>query len=95
MQLPESWRELSPEENTRFTHELRKEVSDDHVLAKLSVEAVARRRTDDFLFCGDAGEPRCFIVHLTWRKETLSDFPWTTEFESMEDFQANWKRHFD
>lgn len=95
MQLPETWRELSNEEQIHFTQELRNEVCETHALANVSVRAMARRKTDDFLFCGIDGEPRCFVVHLTWHKETVPDFPWTTEFGSFEDFQRNWKRHFD
>jgi len=95
MKLPETWRELSAEETSQFTRELREEVCETHVLANVNVEAIARRKTDDFLFRGKDGDARHFIVHLSWHKETSPDFPWTTEFSSREDFQENWRRHFD
>jgi len=95
MQLPETWRELSDEEKVRFTDKLRNEVCETHLLAKASVSAMARRKTDDFLFCGTSSEARCFVVHLTWHKETSPDFPWTAEFLSFEDFSSNWRRHYD
>jgi hypothetical protein len=94
--FPDRWIELSSADSRKFTAELHREVCRDHLLYKTALTAAARlHRRDDFLFTSSFLSERCYVVHLTWRKETLSDIPWTTEFASFDDFVSNWKRIWD
>ncbi|MEP3892739.1 MAG: hypothetical protein ABJN52_01940 [Litorimonas sp.] len=94
--LPDSWVELSVEERLTFTDELKKELCRSHRLFGRKLMAVARReRADDFLFVDEENNDHCFVVHLTWRRETKADWPWTTSFNDYSDFASNWRKHFD
>jgi hypothetical protein len=91
--LPEGWSELTRDEVVRITAELASELCLTHALNGLALTAVARRdRRDDFLFRREDGQDGCFVVHLTWRKESSADWPYTTQFSSLDDFSANWRR---
>jgi len=93
---PERWSVLSSEEREKFSAELNREICEEHVLAGRSMEALARLNgRDDFLFRDKHVTDDCFVVHLTWRKESSPDFPWTTRFISFDDFYQNWKRIWD
>lgn len=94
--LPTRWVALSKEERSRFSGELKIEISEQHPTAGIELMAVARLEgRDDFLFQNLNTDDDWFVVHLTWRNEASSDFPWTTHFASFSDFRANWKRIWD
>ncbi|PIA77431.1 hypothetical protein BFR04_08260 [Gaetbulibacter sp. 4G1] len=61
--------------------ELRKEISNEHLLFGKVVEAIAKREdNDDVLF--KIGEQEMAVVHLTWKgkKESSSEYPKTKTF---------------
>ena len=94
--LPDDWVALSSEKRLTFTEELKNELCGSHGLFGKNLVAIARRESaDDFLFIDEDNNNQCFIVHLTWRKETKPDWPWTTTFRDFSDFLENWKKHFD
>jgi hypothetical protein len=70
--------------------ELRREVPEGHPLYACSPAAIAQRTDCDlFLFrLDDGSEPRCAVVHLTWRgqAEPLSPWPETRFFETMDQW---------
>jgi hypothetical protein len=94
--LPETFVKVTDEEAREFEAELKKEISPGHPLAGIAAVCVARSsRRDDFLFHLPSHAEQFAIVHLTWSKETVPDYPWTTFFKSEEDFVQNWRRIFD
>ena len=94
--LPKRWIALSQEERSKFSDELKNEISEHHPTAGIELIAVARLEgRDDFLFQNLGADDDWFVVHLTWRKEASFDFPWTTHFASFSDFRANWKKIWD
>jgi len=94
--LPERWSALPPQEQSKFSSELKKEISNLHPTAGLELIAIARLEgRDDFLFQNLSDENDWFVIHLTWKEESSADFPWTTHFASFSDFYANWKKICD
>lgn len=70
--------------------ELASEVSPGHPLFQTEAVAVARRiDTDDVLFFLPKSTPPLAVVHLTWRKETSSEWPFTSFYLSPADFVEN------
>jgi hypothetical protein len=69
--------------------ELRREVSARHPLFGVKAIAVARGDGDDVLFyLPDYSFPLA-VVHLTWQKESTSDFPHTLFYSSVDEFVEN------
>ena len=69
--------------------ELARELSGSHVLANVPVTALAcRQDQDDVLFQLNDGSGRVAVLHLTYRKESAPDWPFTTLFGSLEEFSA-------
>ena len=94
--LPESWTKITDAEARQFEAELKTEVCSLHPLFGVPGQCLARReRRDDFLFSFPSHSRPMAVVHLTWSKEKTADFPWTTFFDSAEDFTTNWRRIFE
>jgi hypothetical protein len=94
--VPETWARVTDSEARRLEAELKREVCSLHPLFNFSAVCVARRGgRDDFLFFLPAHSKPFAVIHLTWSEEKTADFPWTTLFESAEDFAANWRRIFE
>jgi hypothetical protein len=94
--LPETWVKVAAAEAARFEAELRREVCSLHPLFGVAGRCIARREgRDDFLFSFPSHSKQIAVVHLTWANEKTADFPWTTFFESAEEFLLNWKRIFE
>ncbi len=94
--LPETWLKVAADEASRLGAELKREVCSLHPLFGIGAVCIARREgRDDFLFSLPSHSKPIAVVHLTWSKEKAADFPWTTFFDSAEDFTANWKRIFE
>ena len=69
--------------------ELARETSARHPLAGRRAVAIARRAdTDDVLFWLPDGPRLLAAVHLTWRRETDPEWPFTTLFDSVEAWWA-------
>lgn len=83
------WRALSDDEARKMEAELRREVSNGHVLYGRSATPVGRRvDNDDVLFyLGDA-PPRFAVIHLTYRKEIDPKWPHTVVYDSLDDWIA-------
>jgi hypothetical protein len=80
-----SWSATSAEEAVHAEKELQREMCPGHVLFDRPITAVGcRRGCDDFLFYLGETAPRFAVVHLTYRKETRSEWPWTTLFDSLD-----------
>jgi len=72
-----------------FQRELVAEVGTGHPLHGREMRAVARREDcDDVLFVSTDEPPLVAVVHLTYgrRSDTDPRFPWTTIFESIEEW---------
>ena len=94
--LPDGWLEVSDKEAAGFEAELKKEVCALHPLHEQQARCIGRRKDrDDFLFLFPGSARPVAVVHLTWSIEKTADFPWTTFFESEEDFSQNWRRIFE
>ncbi|MGQ0672102.1 MAG: hypothetical protein ACT4N2_04380 [Hyphomicrobium sp.] len=81
--LPAGWSGLATEHAAGLVERLQWEISRDHLLAGVAVEAVARRdANDDVLYRHVADPSRYSVVHLTWasRPETTPFFP-SVEFD--------------
>ena len=77
-------------EKSGLERELESEVSPKHPLFQIEAVAVARRKdTDDVLFFLPKNTPSLAVVHLTWRKETSDEWPFTCFYSSLEDFIQN------
>lgn len=81
--LPQGWSPLGQEHKAGFARRLEGEVSREHRLSGVPVEAVATRDANDDVLYRHIGEPERFtVVHLTWagRRETTPCFP-SVEFD--------------
>jgi hypothetical protein len=81
--LPDGWHALAPDHAAALVARLTWEISKDHALAGVAVEAVAvRGGNDDVLFRHLEQGWRLTVVHLTWssRPETTPHFP-SVEFD--------------
>ena len=76
--------------DTGLVAELVREVCSEHCLFGVNAIALATNsapdRYDDVLFGVDLPDHRYAMVHLTWKPETLSDFPSTTLYRDWEHF---------
>jgi hypothetical protein len=94
--LPKTWTKVGCFQAVRLHAELKRELSSLHPLFGVKAICIARREgRDDFLFSLQSHSKRVAVVHFTWSKEKTADFPWTTFFNSAEDFIANWHRIFE
>jgi hypothetical protein len=94
--LPDRWSPISSERRQSLNAELARELCSNHPLFGIQAEVMAALDGyDDLLFRLSGASIPFAIVHLTWNVETSADFPWTTFFESFEDFRQNWKRIWD
>jgi hypothetical protein len=87
IELPSGWHRLSQEAAEQFEAELQRELCPNHVLYRVSVQALARlERRDDFLF---RIPDSCFAqVHLTWKYERDPSWPSTEVFSSIEEWKT-------
>lgn len=70
--------------------ELATELSPEHILQGVSLKAIARRLdNDDVLFELQGYSKPLAVVHLSYRRETDSQLPWTVLFDSWEDWVEN------
>lgn len=86
---PEMWQPIDPVTAVQLQNELHRELSSQHPLFACRAEALARREDrDDVLFKIDGVIFEYAVVHLTWRPEACPEFPWTTFYVTMDDWQA-------
>ena len=87
--LPAGWVVVDPVAARALATELGREVSRSHVLHGCSFTAIARRGDrDDVLFEVVGAQAKLYVVHLTWRKESSSEWPAATAFADFEAFLA-------
>ena len=85
--LQVEWLDPWHRELSGLERELASEVSPQHPLFQLEAVAIARRiDNDDVLFFLPASIPSLAVVHLTWRTETVAEWPLTRFYSSLEDF---------
>jgi|688.fasta_scaffold234429_2 hypothetical protein len=85
VQWREPWLAVTPDYAPKGEAELRRELSARHVLSGRSVEAIGRRQDcDDVLFYLGDTAPRFAVVHLTYKQETLPEWPWTVMFDTLD-----------
>lgn len=69
--------------------ELYRELCAQHTLFGCSAKAIGHRiDEDDFLFQLEETPPRFAVVHLTFRKESTAEWPYTSLFSSLEEWVA-------
>lgn len=86
--LPENWEFISSESQNKFSQELKRELSSNHVLYNIEAFAIARRTDrDDFLFSILHPDFNFAQVHLTWRIETESIWPSTSLFKNFDEWK--------
>ncbi|MEP7340554.1 MAG: hypothetical protein ABI977_22680 [Acidobacteriota bacterium] len=74
-------------ESSGLERELVSEVSPRHPLFQIEAIAIARRDdNDDVLFFLPKYAPPLAVVHLTWRKQTETEWPFTCFYNSIADF---------
>ena len=85
------WRRLSDAEALRLRTELKRELSPGHVLAGLTITAVAQgpEHPDDILFRVECEPPVYAFVHLSWNRESLSQFPFTKLYQNLAEVAAD------
>jgi hypothetical protein len=95
--LPKGWVQTPMGRARRFLDELQRELSRDHALSGVLVEALADRdgASDDVLFRRFDNPARFAVVDLTWRGSTEIDPRWPhVVFEgTFEEFVAYEGRH--
>jgi len=85
--LQVEWLDPWHREESGLERELASEVSPQHPLFQLEAVAIARRNdNDDVLFFLPASIPSLAVVHLTWRRETNAEWPFTRFYSSLADF---------
>jgi hypothetical protein len=91
--LPESWFAVDAKMSDTLVAELHRELPSGHTLFGHRVRAIARSGPqDDVLFESLEGNRDVFVVHLTWRPETDPTWPFTTRFDSINEFFRKWPR---
>lgn len=80
--LETRWRTVAGDEAETLELELRRELPSSHVLQGRLVRAVARRVDCDDVAFEVEGAGLC-IVHLTWRRESDSEWPFTIFVEAL------------
>jgi len=79
----EPWAATSP----GLEAELKREVGKRHPLFGREAVAVGRRfDCDDVLFYLPNSSPPLAVVHLTWRREVSTEFPWTIFYRCVQDW---------
>ena len=72
---------------TRIAERLKQDLPKGHVLSGLELKAVARRvDQDDVLFEVVGGDQPLAVVHISWRRETDPRWPWTTFYQSWDEW---------
>jgi hypothetical protein len=89
--LPAGWRLVDEPTARSLIAELRRECGTSHRLFGRNVRVIAVNSTeDDVLFSIlDEKTPILAEVHLTWRPEKSSSYPWTTTYECAEDWRSS------
>lgn len=78
--------------NPSLKAELLRELIPGHILYGLRVTPVARRQDrDDVLVKIENGSNKVAVVHLTYKSETDPQYPLTSIFDSMDDWQSAMK----
>lgn len=81
------WKPISAELSRSLTEEFRREAPAGHALFDRNVVAIGRREgCDDVLFYLGESKPRFAVVQLTYHQETLPEWPFTTLYETVEDW---------
>lgn len=89
--LPKGWMFVDVQRAEQLEAELRREIFPTHLLARKETHAIAECEFNDDALFQAANEPSVFFVHLTWRVETNSNWPHTTQFVDISNFNANWE----
>ena len=85
----EPWMPESDEDGS-LVEELRREICDRHILFGVDARAVGTRiDCDDVLFVTDNPHKPIAVVHLTWKLETDPKWPFTSIFDSWQDWISN------
>ena len=83
------WNIISPDHAPLVEAELKREMCAGHVLFGRSVTAIGYRDDGgdgDILFYLGDKLPRFAVVHLTYRRETLTAWPHTLLYDSLDDW---------
>ena len=80
----EPWSQV--EDGSGLEEELKREVSRLHPLYGIEAKAIGQGREDDFLFA--LADGRCALVHLTWKRESSAEWPWTVFFDDFETWRT-------
>jgi hypothetical protein len=84
----EPWLAISKDYALKAEAELRREMCSGHILFARAVTAIGfRKDCDDVLFCLGNISPRFAVVHLTYQRETKSEWPETRVFETLEEWE--------
>ena len=94
--LGSPWRHVDPQRAEELSAQLHRELSDGHALNGRAATALAYREDcDDVLFAFAGSPPTLAVVHLTWRRETLADFPGFAVYASIAEWlsacDAGWR----
>ncbi len=88
--LPDGWLGLvrSAED------ELKSEMTSDHILHGVVCRAVAYNAedTNEFLFATNSSSFPLAFVHLTFRKESDSEWPYTVRYTGWDEFRIAWDK---
>ena len=92
IRIEEPWAALAdgPEDQAlvaKIAERLKKDLPKGHVLNGLELKAVARRLDqDDVLFEVLGGDQPLAVVHMTWKRETDPEWPWTKLYQSWDEW---------
>jgi hypothetical protein len=78
--MDEPWWLINNKMSESLNEELKRELSLNHILFRKKVVAVARREDNDDVVFWMSDIKRYAVVHLTYLKETSSEFPRTKLF---------------
>ena len=81
------WWPVPSEHDARTVAELQREIPAGHVLFGRTFQTVGRRQdNDDVLFYLGESAPQFAVVHLTYARESLPEWPKTTLFDTLESW---------
>jgi hypothetical protein len=85
------WRQVSEPEVSELEKELRHELPDGHVLSSRYARAIGRRVDNDevLYFVDDGVRQELAVVHLTWRAESVAEWPHTVIYRDVEAFSVD------